>query len=55
MSTAYGLIPGGLPSTSSSSAWVRHLFVAKFFEASYAKNHFERPDRHGGLLWRSVI
>ena len=39
----------------ASSAWVRHLFVAKFFEASYAKNHFERPDRYGGRLWRSVI
>ena len=51
-------LPGLLPGKrccKASSAWVRHLFVAKFFEASYAKNHFERPDRYGGRLWRSVI
>ena len=46
-------LPTLLPKASSAS--VRHLFVAKFFEPSYAKNHFERPDRHGGRLWRSVI
>ena len=49
-----GLLPGNR-CCKASSAWVRHSFVAKFFEASCAKNHFERPDRHGGRLWRSVI
>ena len=32
---------------------MRHLFVAKFFEPSYAKaltNHFERPDPCGVVL-----
>ena len=26
-----------------------------FSSLAMAKNHFERPDRHGGRLWRSVI